>query len=284
MKTHEWFILQTSDLQMRQMSRALATGSTSGWWRKRFDPQTEFKQQPLREHLGLPVFPIDLPSEVIDAMFILMHAPQTIAMAVKTLPPILSDKLTLDAWKALLIEYDFVSPEEEDTQEEEHVAADKGGGIFRTFKIEPSNPYQWRLFRIARALHEHVFANNPDAYEFIKGTRMDFACIFLVNYKRCVAQQRAHFKHPDMYSDDQVLADFLRELKMHDETGLSFFVNVLASQVIKSVKVSLSRKMKYDPSSKPINATASFGCWPLIGSVSCVDSENEVWMLSYFYK
>src|SRR5580692_9719822 len=56
----EWFLLQTSDLVLRQVSRALIRGSTNEWWRA-FAGVSSSIASPLviREHDGLSVFGFD---------------------------------------------------------------------------------------------------------------------------------------------------------------------------------------------------------------------------------
>ena len=177
----EWFILQTADLDVRQMSRTLADNAT--WFAACFGTRATRPPKPLREHMGLSVYPVNIPTHVLDAMLELLHFPMRIADAYDHVPVLAQKRnpLKLGAWRAYLIEYGFVSAEhmdEADAIDDEAPPKKKPRRsealvqALRERRAESMTPREKKIARVARAFYAFIMhGKHPRVDAFMAGDR-----------------------------------------------------------------------------------------------------------------
>jgi len=222
MDSPEWFLVQTSDLQLRQLSRSLADGGAH-WWRAMFGQASKFQRRPIREEFGLPVYCVNLPANVVDAMLELLHFPSLVGPALLHAPA----GVALAVWRKYLLEYGFTNEvfvDEEDSDEE--ATAERPSKKARN--EAPERPYQEALMRIATDLHAYIFMHHPDAMKFQNGqqTELIVGLVGAHSRPRPPSCDVFHFGHPDLNGNDAYLVNFLFNLS---DTNRALFLANLAS-------------------------------------------------------
>lgn len=169
----EWFLVQTMDMVLRQVSRGLMAGAPE-WWRLRFGANPKFPPVPLRVHLDLPVFGIDVRCAVLDVMLEMVQVPENIVDYWHSLPAVLDDIITLKTWRGYMRAYGFVDTTNLDAEMD---AADEPD-----HKKRRLNPFQETLTEVATVLHAYIFAHHPEAPRYVAGQVRRLGCQFVTSY------------------------------------------------------------------------------------------------------
>lgn len=166
----EWFLVQTTDLSLRQMSRGLVSGAPA-WWRLRFGTNPKFPPVPLRMHLEVPVFGIDVPCAALDVMLEMIQVPENIPDYWRSLPAVLDGLMTLKTWRGYMRAYDFVDTTNLDADPDEPDP-----------KRRRLNPFQETLAEVAAILHTYIFTHHPKAPLYVAGQVRRLGCQVVAKY------------------------------------------------------------------------------------------------------
>jgi hypothetical protein len=247
-----WFLLQTSDLQLRQVSRTLV-GDTlcSSWWRTQFGPDSPFTIAPLRTHLELPVYGIDLPLNVLEAMLHVIQVPDSLADVWRHLPTPLKDHMTLTTWRGYLRAYGFV--ETDDITNNDLPAA-------KVMRSEPKNPYQKTIKSVAIALYQTIMTGHPDAETFRLGGSSTLVCHFVAREKTTrMGPNTFTIPHPVLEKQLLIVGHFINNL---EETEWDIFSAAFLSSAPPNTAVFRDVFHKADPKSRATSGIIS-NKWPL---------------------
>jgi hypothetical protein len=171
----KWFIVQTTDLQRRQLSSSLVDSVPGSWWAKQFGSAAVVALPPVIDRQGeLPVFPVNVASPVLDALIQLMHRPTRIIDAHRVVPPSLKDTRTLRDWLDALDEACFGPLVEGPLADDDPQPPTKRPRYF-DFRDE-------LLMDLGRLLGDFLIANHPRAKEFIEGSISGIEMAMLICY------------------------------------------------------------------------------------------------------
>jgi hypothetical protein len=251
----ETFLVQTTDLELRQLSRALV--STVHWWRTKFPPPVTsgpaFTLKPVRTYEGLPVFTLDMPVAVLDCMLDMMHVPELQAEYWMHLPKLLTYTYTLAAWRGYMRAFGFDNVVEE-------ISSDDEDSKQTAKKARTLSAFDLKLERVATALHTFIFENHPNAAAFLTGVKEALYCHFASRWHPSMAPADFVFTHEDLTDDDDIIGWWL----MHTlrDTQRAFFLQVLKRLAPTGTNVRLSYVSQRDEHSKS-RAVLQSNKWPL---------------------
>jgi hypothetical protein len=188
-----WFLLQTSDLQLRQVSRVLI-GSAPPEWRKQFEGAPFAPPTPLytteAARGSLPVYAVDVTLAELSAMLALLQTPEALGDYWAAVPAKV-DK-TLTAWRGLLRSYGWivndalVDAAQPTIELQERPKKRKRASA--STQPQPLSPFNIRVYEAAAALGRYVFENHPKADAFRAGTTDQLVCVFVRRHSACTAE------------------------------------------------------------------------------------------------
>ncbi len=164
-----WFIVQTTDRQLRNVERAIVMQCNT-MFSAMFRKDTPMPPHTLRELDGLKVHPVSVSAQVWDELFKLMRRPTRIKDANRTVPPALRPGTTLRHWRDILDEFGFVSAGDDDGEDDEMGAAT---GKPPPRKKARHNPYEARFYALGVAFGAWIKGTHPDAEAFGDGRMFD---------------------------------------------------------------------------------------------------------------
>jgi len=273
----EVFLVQTTDLALRQISRSLV--STVEWWRTKFpSPGTagpRFTVKPVREHLGMLVFTLDLPVAILDAMLHMMHVPETREEYWQHLPPALVATYTLATWRGYMREFGFATSED--------VLGGDDEPLHKKQRI--LSPFDLKLERVATAFYAYIQAHHPLAAAFSLGVSNMLRCHFIANYGNGSPKSFV-FVHADLELADQQVISWFLQYKL-TEKQRSFFLSVLKRLSPVGTEVCFQVYTQRNEQAKP-HFQKSSSIWPLspdgIQDVSYSVKYHEVHELKFSYE
>lgn len=276
--TPEVFFLQTTDVELRQVSRGLVREGGE-WWRTKFPTpgdKVSFTLKPLREHLSLSVFSIDLPVAVLDAMLEMMHVPEAKKDYWRHLPPLLQGKMLLCTWRGYMREYGFTAIEDLNQADEDCVIVEPPAK-----KARIMTPYDEKLIRVAKSLHTWIFSEHPMAAKFVSGLIDQLFCHFMVSYSTTPSSV---LQHDDLSGNEAVIGWYIGaylNLKQRE-----FFLDAIKSMCADGTSVRFGTHHERDEKSKS-NLPATSHTWPLSQNgldVSFSKQHHQVYFLAFSYR
>jgi hypothetical protein len=219
-----YFLLQTSDLKLRQVSRALMEAGPMPW-RLRFVPATTTgggaPPVPVRVHAdsgGLPVYGIDVSLTALDALLEMMRTPEAVRYYWNHMPD--GIKMGLLPWRGLMRAHGFIT-DNAPLDEEPIAVVDDGPPRKRAKKQPVLSPYDKRMVSVAKALHALICREHPQAAEFLAGRLTQLDCVFVA----CVGVCTCAHVTPGVQTfrlDTPVLVDEIKNTAV--ETFLERFI------------------------------------------------------------
>ncbi len=268
------FLLQTSDLQLRQVSRAVLTGAPE-WWRGQFVNTSGLQLKPLRTHLDLHVYGIDVPAPVLDAMLELIQVPELVEDYWAHIPTTLKETMTLRAWRGFMRAYGFATDVDLDAEQQP------------IKRRRVMTPFDEKLEALATALHEHIFANHPKGAKFLDGCEKQVRCHFVTCYSQPLSVPGA-----DSYSipvdtrwqesGRMDVAHFLGRYltASHRET----VADILKHLSPAGTQVQMETALEYhEKISKKQITKKAFDDWPLTRSVTLTNDAYHVFCIRFWY-
>jgi len=273
------FLLQTSDLQLRQVSRALLS-SAPEWWRAQYAPSSGSlpPPKPLRTHLDLPVFAIDVPVAVLDVFLEMIQVPELVEDYWQHAPAALG--LKLRSWRGHMRAYGFTS--EEDLDAEAAPPPAKKRGVM--------TPFDAKLEAVATLLHEHIFAHHPKAARFREGLEKSLFC----NFATCCKDSAYHAVRSYDIPVDSALHDFVEGPTLEvahfldtylDDSHKETVVAMLRRLSPPGTHVAMKTALEYQEKvSKKAVLKREFCNWPLTAPVTLGNDAYHVLTISFWYQ
>jgi hypothetical protein len=267
------FLLQTSDLQLRQVSRALLSGAPE-WWRARFAlaPTGLPPPAPLRTHLELPVFGIDVPAAVLDVFLEMIQVPELMDDYWRHAPT----GLALRAWRGYMRAYGFTNSEDLDAEADAPPA-----------KKARRTPFDAQLEVIAAALHAHIIANHPKGARFLQGLEKKLECVFVSSYRVVNADPVLAYTFtvddaPLLPNGKLVVAHFLGRYlaKSHAVT----IIHALKRLSPPGIEIDMETELDYTENvSKKMVVKKTFNGWPLRVATALSNDKHHVVVITFWY-
>lgn len=130
-------------MQLRQVSRTLL--ASAGYFRTMYVEHPPAR--PLRKHLGLPVYGIDVSAIALDVILSMLQTPDVIADHWRHVPLALVGTMKLCEWRGLMRYYGFSGAIED--LDADMTAPKK--------RLCAATPYDETICAFATALHAHIF-------------------------------------------------------------------------------------------------------------------------------
>lgn len=168
MSLAEWFLVQTTDMQRRQLSRSLVDACPGTWWARQFGRSALLPPPPTVDQTGeLGVYPVMVHAAVLDAMLMLMHRPDRVEDAARAVPLALKPTTTLRQWRDALEEFGFQTGPRDVADEDDNVEP-----LAKRKRVH--TPYDRRLLELGEAWGDYLLTHHPDAMKFVQGR----CCLF----------------------------------------------------------------------------------------------------------
>jgi hypothetical protein len=173
------FLLETSDLQLRACSRTVAEGAPPGtWWARTFGANASHPALPIRLNEGLPVYSVEMPAVVLDAILDILRLPNLRSTAPFSLPPSLKKLISLAAWREYLVYNGLLDPKLalELGKDDEFDDYTERKNYLRKHNLD--NLFRRLVVKYGKDLAAHIRQNHPNFQRFVNGRYRMIECDF----------------------------------------------------------------------------------------------------------
>lgn len=275
----EWFLVQTTDLKRRQLSRSLAGACPGTWWARQFGCSALLPPPPAVAKKGeLFVYPVNIREDLLDAMLWIMHRPDRVVDAARTIPKALRfADVTLRQWRDALDEFGFETGGRDAADEEDSETGEPPAKRQRVL-----TPYDQRLVELGEALGDYVLANGPDAKAFVEGFYADIE-VTMCDHRTDPSLSFDIPRHEGNSTALRILDElpFVRFYTHLDEACREHVLNGLLHKFPPGAEAEDECILDYDPTSQEQSGQL-FSKWPLVG-LTVHPRDASIWKLSVFY-
>lgn len=263
----EYMLLQTTDLELRQVSCGVMSGAPE-WWRSRFGSAPKFIPKAMRQHLEMPVYGIDVPVHVLDVMLEMIQVPENKKEYWRHLPLSLSrgeSQMTLLTWRGYMRAYGFV-----DTVDLGGDDDDLACSTARKRKgDDDSNAFRVKLKELASYVYNYFLKHHPRGNAFKHGSDRGLYLTFVTYYRSEQNELPGDLKPTSIPwldpCDKQLeLGHYLA--RYLTETQRDFFIACLQSLTPPTVTVSCSIKKQKPHRTQGATNDRLVGGWPFTSS------------------